>query len=186
MAAPGYFPLLVEGSWGPDPPKSLTTKLQLYFQSPKRSGGGECEVRPEPGSPARFLVLFHPHDGEGRRGGGARRPWGSPCGTPGLGRAADRLQQQQLGVGGLQNGPEMRGVAASLCPALLGTQRCCLCLEVAGGGRMAPGRTERRGEPGTRLILQGYTVRSCINTECANGRAASLALFVFCLLRKQF
>ncbi|XP_054569894.1 protein mono-ADP-ribosyltransferase PARP14-like [Eptesicus fuscus] len=62
MAAPGYFPLLVEGSWGPDPPKSLTTKLQLYFQSPKRSGGGECEVRQEPGSPARFLVLFHPLD----------------------------------------------------------------------------------------------------------------------------
>ncbi|ELK38095.1 Poly [ADP-ribose] polymerase 14 [Myotis davidii] len=62
MAAPGYFPLLVEGSWGPDPPKSLITKLQLYFQSQKRSGGGECEVRQEPGSPARFLVLFHPLD----------------------------------------------------------------------------------------------------------------------------
>uniref|UniRef100_G1Q873 Poly [ADP-ribose] polymerase n=1 Tax=Myotis lucifugus TaxID=59463 RepID=G1Q873_MYOLU len=62
MAAPSYFPLLVEGSWGPDPPKSLITKLQLYFQSQKRSGGGECEVRQEPGSPARFLVLFHPLD----------------------------------------------------------------------------------------------------------------------------
>ncbi|XP_015422880.1 PREDICTED: poly [ADP-ribose] polymerase 14 [Myotis davidii] len=62
MAAPGYFPLLVEGSWGPDPPKSLITKLQLYFQSRKRSGGGECVVRQEPGSPARFLVLFHPLD----------------------------------------------------------------------------------------------------------------------------
>lgn len=62
MAAPGYFPLLVEGSWGTDPPKSLITKLQLYFQSQKRSGGGECEVRQEPGSPARFLVLFHPLD----------------------------------------------------------------------------------------------------------------------------
>ncbi|XP_023613072.1 poly [ADP-ribose] polymerase 14-like [Myotis lucifugus] len=47
------------------------------------------------------------------------------------GAQRDRLQQQQLGVGGLQNGPEMRGVAAFLCPALLGTQRCCLCLEVA-------------------------------------------------------
>ncbi|EPQ16440.1 Poly [ADP-ribose] polymerase 14 [Myotis brandtii] len=62
MAAPSYFPLMVEGSWGPDPPKSLITKLQLYFQSQKRSGGGECEVRQEPGSTARFLVLFHPHD----------------------------------------------------------------------------------------------------------------------------
>ncbi|KAF6385251.1 poly(ADP-ribose) polymerase family member 14 [Rhinolophus ferrumequinum] len=62
MAEPGRFPLLVEGSWGPDPPKSLSTKLQMYFQSPKRSGGGECEVRQEPGNPARFLVLFFPDD----------------------------------------------------------------------------------------------------------------------------
>ncbi|EHB00950.1 Poly [ADP-ribose] polymerase 14 [Heterocephalus glaber] len=59
MAAPRSFPLLVEGSWGPDPPKNLSTKLQLYFQSPKRSGGGgECEVRRDPENPARFLVLF--------------------------------------------------------------------------------------------------------------------------------
>lgn len=60
------------------------------------------------------------------------------------GAQRDRLQQQQLAVGGLQNGPEMRGVAELLCPALLGTQWCCLSLEVAGGGRTAPGRTERR------------------------------------------
>ncbi|XP_016055419.1 PREDICTED: poly [ADP-ribose] polymerase 14 [Miniopterus natalensis] len=60
MAAPGCFPLLVDGSWGADPPKKLSTKLHLYFQSPKRSGGGECEVRQEPGSPGRFLVLFYP------------------------------------------------------------------------------------------------------------------------------
>ncbi|XP_054985336.1 protein mono-ADP-ribosyltransferase PARP14 isoform X2 [Sorex araneus] len=62
MAAPGSFPLLVEGSWGPDPPRNLSTKLQLYFQSPRRSGGGECEVCPCPGSPGRFLVLFSPED----------------------------------------------------------------------------------------------------------------------------
>ncbi|XP_055965381.1 protein mono-ADP-ribosyltransferase PARP14-like [Sorex fumeus] len=62
MAAPGSFPLLVEGSWGPDPPRNLSIKLQLYFQSIKRSGGGECEVRPWPGSPGRFLVLFSPED----------------------------------------------------------------------------------------------------------------------------
>ncbi|XP_014685027.2 protein mono-ADP-ribosyltransferase PARP14 [Equus asinus] len=62
MAASGPFPLLVEGSWGPDPPKNLVTKLQMYFQSRKRSGGGECEVRQEPGSPPRFLVLFFPED----------------------------------------------------------------------------------------------------------------------------
>ncbi|CAO2631686.1 Protein mono-ADP-ribosyltransferase PARP14 [Lemmus lemmus] len=68
MAAPGPFPLLVEGSWGPDPPKTLINKLQLYFQSRKKSGGGECEVVPQPGSPASFLVLFSPEDGEGHKG----------------------------------------------------------------------------------------------------------------------
>ncbi|XP_007175686.2 protein mono-ADP-ribosyltransferase PARP14 [Balaenoptera acutorostrata] len=62
MAASGSFPLLVEGSWGPQPPKNLSTKLQMYFQSQKRSGGGECEVRQAPGSPPRFLVLFYPDD----------------------------------------------------------------------------------------------------------------------------
>ncbi|XP_040606787.1 protein mono-ADP-ribosyltransferase PARP14 isoform X1 [Mesocricetus auratus] len=62
MAASGPFPLLVEGSWGPDPPKTLINKLQMYFQSRKKSGGGECEVVPQPGSPASFLVLFSPED----------------------------------------------------------------------------------------------------------------------------
>ncbi|XP_027630021.1 protein mono-ADP-ribosyltransferase PARP14 isoform X2 [Tupaia chinensis] len=62
MAAPGSFPLIVEGSWGSDPPKNLSTKLQMYFQSQKRSGGGECEVCQEPGSQSRFLVLFFPKD----------------------------------------------------------------------------------------------------------------------------
>ncbi|XP_032725407.1 protein mono-ADP-ribosyltransferase PARP14 isoform X2 [Lontra canadensis] len=59
MAAPGSFPLRVEGSWGPDPPKNLSTKLQMYFQSARRSGGGECEVRQEPGTATRFLAFFH-------------------------------------------------------------------------------------------------------------------------------
>ncbi|XP_028608059.1 protein mono-ADP-ribosyltransferase PARP14 [Grammomys surdaster] len=62
MAASGSFPLLVEGSWGPEPPKNLINKLQMYFQSRKKSGGGECEVVPEPGNPARFRVLFFPED----------------------------------------------------------------------------------------------------------------------------
>lgn len=70
MAVPGSFPLLVEGSWGPDPPKNLSTKLQMYFQSRKKSGGGECEVHQDPRSPSRFLVLFYPEDGEGREGWG--------------------------------------------------------------------------------------------------------------------
>ncbi|XP_051005825.1 protein mono-ADP-ribosyltransferase PARP14-like [Acomys russatus] len=62
MAASGRFPLLVEGTWGSNPPKNLINKLQVYFQSRRNSGGGECEVVPEPGNPARFLVLFYPED----------------------------------------------------------------------------------------------------------------------------
>lgn len=92
MAAPGYFPLLVEGSWGPNPPKNLSTKLQMYFQSPKKSGGGECEVRQEPGSPGRFLVLFYPEDGEGRAGTARLSP--SP-------RADLGGPEARSGVGGL-------------------------------------------------------------------------------------
>lgn len=104
MAAPGFFPLLVEASWGSDPPKNLSAKLQMYFQSPKRSGGGECEVRQEPGHPARFLVLFR-ENGEGRpgrRGEGTSRLF--PRRTLELGYAAGesaRPQQQLLrGEGG--------------------------------------------------------------------------------------
>ncbi|XP_049733945.1 protein mono-ADP-ribosyltransferase PARP14 [Elephas maximus indicus] len=62
MAARDSFPLLVEGSWGPDPPKNLRTKLQVYFQSRKRSGGGECVIREEPGNPLAFLALFFRED----------------------------------------------------------------------------------------------------------------------------
>ena len=85
MAAAGSFPLLVEGSWGSQPPKNLSTKLQMYFQSRKRSGGGECEVCQVPGSSNRFLVLFYPDDGErgqgcggeGKLGSSSRETWGS-------------------------------------------------------------------------------------------------------------
>ena len=100
MAASGSFPLLVEGSWGPDPPKNLINKLQVYFQSRKKSGGGECEVVPEPGNPARFRVLFSPEDGEGREGRG-----GSPragFGTMGA-RSSPRLQLVRCGRSWRQN-----------------------------------------------------------------------------------
>ncbi|XP_052530569.1 protein mono-ADP-ribosyltransferase PARP14-like isoform X2 [Tympanuchus pallidicinctus] len=53
---PGSFPLLVRGDWGTaEPPAALRKKLLLYFQSPKRSGGGECELR---GGPGQLLVCF--------------------------------------------------------------------------------------------------------------------------------
>ncbi|XP_053143016.1 protein mono-ADP-ribosyltransferase PARP14 [Hemicordylus capensis] len=59
MAARGMlcpFPLLVQGDWGsPDPPKSLKNKLLCYFQSRKKSGGGECEIQLRSGQ---VLVCF--------------------------------------------------------------------------------------------------------------------------------
>ncbi|KAK2532383.1 poly [ADP-ribose] polymerase 14 [Columba livia] len=42
----GTFPLLVRGDWGAaEPPLALRKKLLCYFQSQKRSGGGECDLR---------------------------------------------------------------------------------------------------------------------------------------------
>ncbi|OXB58391.1 hypothetical protein ASZ78_012419 [Callipepla squamata] len=53
---PRSFPLLVRGDWGPAAPSAaLRKKLLLYFQSPKRSGGGECELRVGAGQ---LLVCF--------------------------------------------------------------------------------------------------------------------------------
>ncbi|KAJ8342159.1 hypothetical protein SKAU_G00320870, partial [Synaphobranchus kaupii] len=30
--------------WGSNPPKAIKNKLQIYFQSKKKSGGGDCQV----------------------------------------------------------------------------------------------------------------------------------------------
>ncbi|XP_015284490.1 PREDICTED: poly [ADP-ribose] polymerase 14 [Gekko japonicus] len=50
------FPVLVKGDWGAaDPPKGVKNKLLCYFQSRKRSGGGECELQLRSG---RVLVCF--------------------------------------------------------------------------------------------------------------------------------
>ncbi|XP_054826363.1 protein mono-ADP-ribosyltransferase PARP14-like isoform X2 [Eublepharis macularius] len=38
------FPLLVEGDWGSSLNVRVKNKLLRYFQSPKRSGGGECTI----------------------------------------------------------------------------------------------------------------------------------------------
>ncbi|KAH1185092.1 protein mono-ADP-ribosyltransferase PARP14-like [Mauremys mutica] len=54
------FPLLVEGDWGDSGlPKTLRKKLLCYFQSGKKSGGGECEIRERPGQ---VLVCFAQED----------------------------------------------------------------------------------------------------------------------------
>ncbi|XP_063144814.1 protein mono-ADP-ribosyltransferase PARP14-like [Candoia aspera] len=50
------FPMLVQGDWGsPDPPKTLRNKILRYFQSRKKSGGGECEIQQQAGQ---ILVCF--------------------------------------------------------------------------------------------------------------------------------
>lgn len=139
MAAPAFFPLLVEGSWGPYPPNNLSTKLQVYFQSRKRSGGGECEVRQEPGNPERFLVLFHRRDGERRLG----RVWAvttrlSRLEKLGSGaRSGRNLRGSSNSRGELQNGPRVRGVEVAVVPLH------CACRSSVvlpgGGGRTAQG-----------------------------------------------
>ncbi|XP_026521207.1 poly [ADP-ribose] polymerase 14-like [Notechis scutatus] len=52
----GAFPVLLQGAWGsPDPPKMLRNKILRYFQSRKKSGGGECEIQKQGGQ---ILVCF--------------------------------------------------------------------------------------------------------------------------------
>ncbi|XP_030579267.1 protein mono-ADP-ribosyltransferase PARP14-like [Archocentrus centrarchus] len=43
-------PVTVEGDWSPAQTKTLKNKLQLYFQSKKKSSGGECRVEAEEGA----------------------------------------------------------------------------------------------------------------------------------------
>ncbi|XP_032920371.1 protein mono-ADP-ribosyltransferase PARP14-like isoform X2 [Catharus ustulatus] len=55
---PSSFPVLVRGDWGPtEPPPALRKKLLCYFQSHKRSGGGECELRTGTGT-GHIIVCF--------------------------------------------------------------------------------------------------------------------------------
>ncbi|XP_051973987.1 protein mono-ADP-ribosyltransferase PARP14-like isoform X2 [Xyrauchen texanus] len=39
------FPIIVEGDWRPEHAKSVKNKLQIYFQSRKKSQGGDCVVQ---------------------------------------------------------------------------------------------------------------------------------------------
>uniref|UniRef100_A0A8C3M663 Uncharacterized protein n=1 Tax=Geospiza parvula TaxID=87175 RepID=A0A8C3M663_GEOPR len=75
-ARPCSFPLLVRGDWGPaEPPAALRKKLLCYFQSRKRSGGGECELRTGTDT-GTILVCFARPEGErpGRGGSGRGDP----------------------------------------------------------------------------------------------------------------
>ncbi|XP_026075336.1 poly [ADP-ribose] polymerase 14-like isoform X1 [Carassius auratus] len=39
------YPITVEGNWDPEQAKSVKNKLQIYFQSKKKSEGGDCAVK---------------------------------------------------------------------------------------------------------------------------------------------
>uniref|UniRef100_A0A8C1MH48 Poly [ADP-ribose] polymerase n=2 Tax=Cyprinus carpio TaxID=7962 RepID=A0A8C1MH48_CYPCA len=45
-----YYSIIVEGDWGPEQAKSVKNKLQIYFQSKKKSQGGDCVVQYDDGS----------------------------------------------------------------------------------------------------------------------------------------
>ncbi|XP_068559360.1 protein mono-ADP-ribosyltransferase PARP14-like [Cebidichthys violaceus] len=51
------LPVTVEGDWIPAQTKTMKNKLQLYFQSKKKSSGGDCRVEAEDGAP-RAAVFF--------------------------------------------------------------------------------------------------------------------------------
>ncbi|XP_063144808.1 protein mono-ADP-ribosyltransferase PARP14-like [Candoia aspera] len=52
------FPLVVEGNWGCSLTKNLKNKLHCYFQSHKRSGGGECKIHVNPSRKEQIIVYF--------------------------------------------------------------------------------------------------------------------------------
>lgn len=58
-------PLLVRVSPAPAAGEKANLKLQAYFQSGKRSGGGECNVRAGP-KPGTYWVDFFKEQGTGR------------------------------------------------------------------------------------------------------------------------
>ncbi|TMS03766.1 Poly [ADP-ribose] polymerase 14 [Larimichthys crocea] len=57
MAEAECSPVTVEGDWSPSQNKTAKNKLQLYFQSKKKSSGGDCRVEAEDGAP-RAAVYF--------------------------------------------------------------------------------------------------------------------------------
>lgn len=66
-------PITVEGDWSPAQTRTVTNKLQIYFGSKKKSGGGgDCRVDADSGA-ARAAVFFSSAEGE--------EP--SPTGPPG-------------------------------------------------------------------------------------------------------
>uniref|UniRef100_A0A8C1MHD2 PAR14-like first RRM domain-containing protein n=1 Tax=Cyprinus carpio TaxID=7962 RepID=A0A8C1MHD2_CYPCA len=56
------YSIIVEGDWGPEHAKSVKNKLQIYFQSKKKSQGGDCVVKykPNDGSNSATILFKSP------------------------------------------------------------------------------------------------------------------------------
>lgn len=63
MAESACPPITVEGDWSSAQNRTVATKLQVYFGSKRRSGGGECRVQADSGAP-RAAVFFNSAEGE--------------------------------------------------------------------------------------------------------------------------
>lgn len=58
------YPITVEGSWATTLSKAVKNKLQIHFQSKKKSNGGDCRVDYNDYSTTRATVYFKSEDGE--------------------------------------------------------------------------------------------------------------------------
>lgn len=56
-------PLIVEGDWGREETSRVKVKLEVYFGSKNKSGGGECLVQVEDGG-LKAAVYFMDAQGE--------------------------------------------------------------------------------------------------------------------------
>ncbi|KAG9331332.1 hypothetical protein JZ751_019498 [Albula glossodonta] len=60
------YRVAVEGEWGTNRSKRIKNKLHIYFQSKKKSGGGECQVEYSGQGSGRAIVCFKSEDARKR------------------------------------------------------------------------------------------------------------------------
>ncbi|XP_041118121.1 protein mono-ADP-ribosyltransferase PARP14-like [Polyodon spathula] len=58
MAETYPYPIFIEGDWSADISNTVKNKLQIYFQSKKKSNGGDCRVEYEDASRKHAVVWF--------------------------------------------------------------------------------------------------------------------------------
>ena len=58
------YPVVVEGEWVSVQAKAIKNKLQIYFQSKKKSGGGDCRVEVTGDDSGRATVYFKCDEGD--------------------------------------------------------------------------------------------------------------------------